>query len=358
MKKSITKICFILVLVSAFCFFPKTFAQSTTTDEATSSATTTPALTQEQVQQELEKYKEDQLYQAQEASQNFEVNFSPANPGANAQVSAQLISYTFDVDRADIAWLLNGKKAGSGKTFSFTVGDIGSRTHIDVLVITADGFTVSKSFDLRIAEVDLLWEAQTFTPPQYRGKALVSSQSPFKITAMPQGFGVSDSKLVYEWTHNGKNLPLISGQGKKTFTFLADDTGPETIGIKVSTLNKSTVAENQVAINIDSPKILFYEDRPLEGPQFQNELGSNFTLSKQELILLTEPFFFSIKDLPGLSYEWRINDKKIDTPQKPNLLNLAVSSGTKGTSIVNLSITNPNNILEAVNKSLQVNFNF
>ncbi len=292
------------------------------------------------------------------SGEDFIVQFAPEHPGPNTQVSAQAISYTFDINRATVAWLVNGKIQATGNTFSFTTGGLGTETDLDVSIITAEEHTLSKSFTFRAGAVDLLWETPTYTPPQYRGKALVSPQASIKVTAIPQGLGVSDSKLVYEWQRNDKNLPDASGQGKKTLTFYSDESGQEVIDVKVSTLDKSATAESQVIIYIIQPEILFYEENPLEGPRYQNELGSNFTLSKEELILRAEPFFFSERGLPGLSYVWQMNDKTIDTPQKPNVLKLAVSSGTKGVSNVKLTLNNQANILEAASRSLQVNFNF
>jgi hypothetical protein len=289
-------------------------------------------------------------------TQNFDVNFSPERPGANTRVSAEFISFTFDVNRSIIAWIINGKVAGSGKTFSFTTGELGSVVNLTVSAITPDKKTLSKSFTFQAAEVDILWETPGYTPPQYRGKALAIAQSFIKLTAIPQGIKTSASKLIYEWKRNGKNFPLLSGAGKKTFSFYGAEVGDEIVELLISTPEGSVVAENSVRIKINEPKILFYEESPLEGPLYQRELGSAFSLNKPELILRAEPYFFSKRALPILSYEWLMNNKKVATPQKPNLLNLAAPSGQKGTSIIALALENIKNVLERANKIIQVNF--
>ena len=115
---------------------------------------------------------------------------------------------------------------------------------------------------------------------------------------------------------------------------------------------------NEIAIRVENPKILFYEDQPLEGPQYQKELGESVSLEKPEFSLRAEPFFFSKRALPILSYEWQMNNQKIETPQKPNLLNLTAPSGQKGTSAVSLALENLQNILERASKTIQINFNF
>jgi len=160
---------------------------------------------------------------------SFFVDFTPQNPGANTQVSAQVTSYNFDVDRSSISWILNGKKAGAGKQFSFTTGNIGSQTVLRVSVTTPDGFSLSQTFYLGAAEVDLLWETPAYVPPVYRGKALAVSQSSVKVAAIPQGFKVSDSSLIYNWNLNGKEMPNLSGKGKNTFNFYTSVAGADVV---------------------------------------------------------------------------------------------------------------------------------
>ncbi|PIQ69647.1 MAG: hypothetical protein COY22_00310 [Candidatus Tagabacteria bacterium CG_4_10_14_0_2_um_filter_40_13] len=284
------------------------------------------------------------------------IKFVPENPGANTTVSAQLISYTFDANRATIAWIIKGKVEGTGKNFSFTTGDIGSETILTVSVITADEKTLSKTFTFRAVEADLLWETSTYAPPQYKGKTLASPQSEIKVTAIPHGMKISDTKLIYEWKLNDKNIPASSGAGKNSLKFYMPETGAETVAVTVSMPDEKTKAVNYMIIKVNEPKILFYEEKPLEGPQYQKELGNAFDLLESELSLRAEPYFFSRKALPILSYEWRMNDKKIETPQKPNVFNLTAPSGQKGTSIINLALENLKNILERASKTIQINF--
>ena len=153
------------------------------------------------------------------------MDFSPENPGANTQVSANITSYTFDVNRSAIAWIINGKVAGSGKNFSFTTGNLGSKTELRVSAITPDEKPLSKYFTFQAAEVDLLWETSSYIPPSYQGKALPPPQASIKVTAVPQGIKTAASRLIYEWRRNDKNLPDSSGQGKNTLNFYSPETG-------------------------------------------------------------------------------------------------------------------------------------
>src|SRR5690606_10591875 len=66
------------------------------------------------------------------------VDFSPAVPGPNQNVKITLSSFATDLNKAAITWSVDGKESlsGTGKTsFSFTTGDIGSKTEIGVIIL-------------------------------------------------------------------------------------------------------------------------------------------------------------------------------------------------------------------------------
>ncbi len=287
----------------------------------------------------------------------FIVEFNPENPGPNVSVTSQAISYTFDINRADIAWFLNGKKSGSGKMFSFRTAAIGSKTTVEVVAITYEGQRLSKSFSFQSAEVDLLWEAATYVPYFYRGKALASNRSAIKVTAFPFGLKSADSKLIYEWTLNDAKQMDQSGPGKKSFNFIASRSGDDIVEINVSTPDAGITGTNKLEIITGQPKISFYEEHPLEGPLYQKELGDALNINKPDFIIRAEPYFFSLKNMLAASYEWTINDKTIPTPQKPNLIRLTIPEKIKGYSTIKLSIQNQKNIFETAEKFLQANLN-
>jgi hypothetical protein len=289
--------------------------------------------------------------------QDFFVEFTPEYPGANTFVSGRVGSYSFDINRAEIAWIVNNKVAAMGKNFSFTTGGLGSETRLDVSVITQSGSTFSKSFNFTAAEVDLLWEASSYTPVQYSGKALPSYQTIIKAVAIPQGMKTPDSNLVYEWKLNDRNLADSSGIGKNVLNFSSSENDENFVEITVSNSDKSITAKNKILIKTRGPQILFYEELPLEGPQYQKELGASLSLQKSELTIIAEPYFFSRNALQSISYEWLMNDKKIETSGKPNLLNLALPAAVKGASLIRFSMSNLLNITETAEKELQINFN-
>lgn len=294
----------------------------------------------------------------QAINEDFFVEFSPETPGPNTSVFANLVSYSFDVNRADISWFLNGqtKLKGTGKkSFSFETGNLGSVTNLVVSVVSSEGIKLTKNFSFRVADVDILWEALNYTPANYKGKSLTTSGSLIRITAIPY-FPESSSRLIYEWQIDYKNLPDVSGMGKNSFVFKsADIYNTNKIGLTVSNYDRSVVAKKSVDIEIMAPKVVFYEESPLEGPKYNRALTGDIQLEQDEIIVRTEPYFFSIKDLEKLSYEWFMNEEKIIPEEFPNVLFLRKGESS-GRSLIDVKVSNPLNVLQYADSSLGINY--
>ncbi len=91
---------------------------------------------------------------------NVDVTMIPENPRANQSVSVSVVSYSTDINAASITWKINGRTMLSGtgkKAFSFTVGSVNNTTTLDIIISTAEGDTIQKSYTIRPVDVDLIW---------------------------------------------------------------------------------------------------------------------------------------------------------------------------------------------------------
>jgi hypothetical protein len=300
------------------------------------------------------------IFNQTQAIDDFFAEFSPENPGPNTTVSAKANSYSFDINRASISWIVNGqtKLKGTGeKNFSFQTGNIGSVTKLSVLITTEKGASFRKDFSFRTADVDILWEALTYTPPGYKGKALPTSESSIRITAVPHfPDSVSPSKLIYNWSVDFKNKPDVSGLGKRIFLLKSVQVFQENkISVRVSNYDRSVTAEKNISIKISQPKIIFYEENPLEGTRYNIALQKDFQLNSDAMNIRAEPFFFSTRNFKNLLYEWTMNNQKIATEEFSNVLSLAKGE-QPGRSVIGLKINNPINIMQFAENSLNINF--
>ncbi|MBI2045995.1 MAG: hypothetical protein HYT28_01055 [Parcubacteria group bacterium] len=271
---------------------------------------------------------------------------NPENPKPFDTVTARVESFRFDVSRSVITWYVNGKKtaSGIGKTqISFSAGGGGKETTVEVVAQSETSGVFNQTLVFRPADVALLWEADTYTPPFYQGKALASSAARIKITAFPEftdssGRAVSPRNLVYQWQVDGSNLPNQSGYGARTITVTGARIYRDTeISVEVSSVDRSIVAQKILIIPSTDPKLVLYENHPLEGVKYSQALSSSFSLSEPEVSIRAEPYFFS--DIGTLDYGWFLNNEPVTVDRNEwNNITLRQESGSAGVSRVSLDV--------------------
>ncbi|MFA5095532.1 MAG: hypothetical protein WC447_02655 [Candidatus Paceibacterota bacterium] len=304
---------------------------------------------------------------AQVQDTDIVLNVSPQYPSPNQNTDATLNSYAINLDKANISWSVNGQEASAGigkKSFSFKVGSAGSSTILSVIINTIDGETISKTLTLTPSGVDILWEApDSYTPPFYRGKALVPSQGTFKVVAIPnlvnQYGKVNINNLSYIWTKDGSAQSNSSGWGKNYFIFQNSylDKG-NVVEVKVSDITGSTNASGKITLSTANPKILFYRNDPLLGVQWETALSDGFKINSDGEIFIVEPYFFSPKNINSsdLVFDWSLNGEKIQTPDPKNILSIKPEAGQSGSALIKVAINNVNTLFQSMTKQISVSF--
>lgn len=242
------------------------------------------------------------------------VNFimTPKTPGANERVLVRMESYAVNLNTANIAWYINKVKAEEGialKEQTITTGNFGEKTIIDIIIFTAQGDRLEKKLIIAPAEVDLLWEAQTYTPPFYKGKALASYKSLVRVTAIPRfNTLTSDPKqYYYKWTYS-QNLGAGEALGKNSIVIPMGYANAQLPVMVNVTLGDWSGVKN-IAIPGSEAKVVLYQQAPLLGIQFNNAWTGDISTSESEFVAYAAPYFFSLDDLTNnrLVYRWEVN---------------------------------------------------
>lgn len=299
---------------------------------------------------------------AQTPSQT-EFFITPLHPGPNEQVTVRVENFAFDLNNLELVWSVDGKveKRGMGeRQFQFTTKQLGS---VSTIKVSSNSFT--KTAEIRPTGLELFWQANTYTPPFYKGKALYSTQSTVQFIAMPSFVG-SDGKnidpktLSYKWSRNNSVLSNQSGYGKN---FLSTSSGvlakPFVIAVEVTNADGSLKSESAVELRGVQPQVLLYENHPLYGIMYNKALPSQFDLGDKEVSLASAPYFFGVdrKDAPALSYKWKMNGQITPNQEKPNSLVLRRPEGSVGgTAIISLAIENIEKMLQFANYSTTIKF--
>jgi len=295
----------------------------------------------------------------------LEVTTLPRNPGPSEMIQVSLQSYLSDLDKATITWSLNGKvvKRGIGeKVLSFENGPSGKTTRLSISIITNTGETITKELSWNPVGLTILWEADTYTPPFYRGKALLSPQASVRAVAIPDNTGgksaLSAGNLVYIWEKDGTIVSEASGYGKNSFAFRAPKPYEDTnVKVRASSLNNSINSETKIALTLTNPFILFYEKHPLLGVWYNRPFGTDINLNKKEISISAEPYFFSNEassEIATLKYDWEVNSNSVQN--YGHTITLRNDTGAKGNSSVSLSMYGIRQTFQSAGQSLLVHF--
>ncbi|MEK7390640.1 MAG: hypothetical protein AAB635_00705 [Patescibacteria group bacterium] len=286
----------------------------------------------------------------------------PQFPGPFETVTVDVEDFSRDLNKVDISWSVNGKieQRGVGlKRLRLNTGALGTVTNISINM----GGDI-QSLTVRPATVDVLWQADTYTPPFYRGKAIHSNQDPITVVAEPffinsQGVRLDPEKLIYRWTRNGKLNDLASGYGKKTFRIVPSILmKPIDVEVEVSSVDGIFHSVSSINIPDSKTEVLLYENHPLYGIVFERALNAKESpITNHEIRIIGVPFFFSNqqKNLGQLVYDWKLNNASVNQPGNEVIFRKPEGGG-EGRSLVSLGIKNPERFAQSSSASLHVQF--
>lgn len=284
-------------------------------------------------------------------------------PEPNQSVTVTARSFSFDSDVTFLSWTYNGKNVASGKgvtSYSFNTGSAGSLHRVSVTA-SAKGTTFSDTLTFRVSDVLLAWEAQTYTPPGYRGRALPTSGALVRVHAFPEIFvsaaqTVNPDNLIYQWGLDDTDARDQSGRGEKSFSFrVANGKGvTHRVSVIVTSEDKSTAAFAKVDVRVEDPQILFYEDKTLEGPRYERAQAQFSVAGGEEIRLRAEPFFFLAGSIDALRYQWRVDSQSIQDVSKPRQFLFRTEQGSTGTHYATLDIEHPSQLFQRGSGSVSI----
>ncbi len=289
----------------------------------------------------------------------------PKNPTSFANTTIRLENFAINLDAADIEWFVNGKSVTRGigkKEFTVRTGAVGIATTVRVLVRAQEGGTIEKIITLNPSDIDLLWQADTYTPVFYKGKALSASESLVTILANPtiksRGVSLSPKNLLYRWKVDEKAILTQSGFGKNTLVFQKELLREESIvEVEISTSDGAISTQKSLVLRDFNPEIHFYDEDPLQGTNYSRSLENNVQLTSSEGTVRAEPYFISGKSYNDKSFEriWKINNRPVLTDSKrPLLLTVRNERNTNGTAQISLSLAHTTKLLQNAQKSFSV----
>lgn len=246
------------------------------------------------------------------------LSLSPKVVRVNDVITATIETSLFPLETSTVIWSVDGKTLTQGigtHEIAFTVKD--TKPHMLKAHITEKtGIAHDVTTSVQASRVDIVWEAETLTPPWYRGRALPTLQS----TIRAEVFAPSHNRdtLIYTWTADGKVLPSASGQGKYgaryTFPMFVSTV---LLGVRVENSDGEYVGETSVRITSRDPIVHLYELKPLLGPWFNTTVRAT-TLTENAPIVFAYPYYMSARTLADSALSYTLSTSGThDTTEQP-----------------------------------------
>jgi hypothetical protein len=274
----------------------------------------------------------------------------PSTPSAGDSVHFTVEGSVFDLPKDTITWSVNGKTLASGVGATSADATVDSKgDSLDVIVSVTDPVWGAAGNELVIVplQVDILYDAPTYVPPFYRGRALPSAGGSMHLEALARlsagGAMIPNSSITYTWSRNGTVLGSFSGLGKSKISIDSPAMyGTDTISVRASANDDTLSASASIVIPNTPLTLELYEDHPLFGITYFNALPDAIP-APSEMTVAAIPYFATITGLydATLQYSWLLNDSPLAaSSSKQNEVTL---DSTQGSAKLHLDITSLNN---------------
>jgi hypothetical protein len=308
-----------------------------------------------------------QISNPSDSSNTLSTTITPEFPRPNEFVTISIENYGTDLNAATIRWSLNGKVVLEGvgkKKFSFDVGSIGTPSKVTVTVSPLNGAPFQNDIFISPTSVNLIWEANTYTPPFYKGKALFSGQSSVTIAAVPELGGsqslIPPDSLIYNWVLNEKTLYGESGYGKKGLKFSGNYWGrDDVVTLNVSSIDGSINSQNTLTLKPVNPFVLIYEDNPLLGVLYNHAVFGTFSLTKgSEVSFFAAPFNFKNNAISNgkTKFSWQMNGRDVSGQSNGNTVTFRNDAGGNGASSLGVRVSQENEDFQNASAGFSLNF--
>lgn len=214
---------------------------------------------------------------------------------------------------------------------------------------------------ITINSFELIWSTDAYTPYEYQGRALASQGSEVTVEAIVSAVNGNPDSLKYSWFLDNIFQRTKSGYGENSFHFyvLQYSGAHHIIKLQIFNEDRSVFEEKTIKIPVVEPEVIVY---PSNGNGHFSDQSSktSFVLAEKEFSFIAKPFFFSVKELTGLSFEWRFPGQEpiISSDYDANVLALTIS-GKEGFEEVlennfRISVTNKADPRQKVSQRIKI----
>ena len=240
------------------------------------------------------------------------------------------------------------------KTFYITIISV-------LLTIPAIVLSAVDSQTVAINKFELIWSADTYTPYNYQGRNLPVAGSKITVDAVVTASGGNAKDLKYSWFLEDFFQQNKSGYGKNSFYFYAQQSpgAYHTVRLQIFNEDRTIFEEKTIQIPMVSPEIVFYSSSG--NSHFSNQASTtSIVFADKNFSFVAKPYFFSIKKLTDLVFEWTLSGTKpvISSDYNASVFNLTISGKTSNEileSSLLVNVKNPKDDRQKAFGSMKIN---
>ena len=299
--------------------------------------------------------------------ETLNITITPQIPAPGELVKATVrTSFFSNLQKSNITWTVDGRvqKSGFGETtFEFRAPKAGERSTITASVEGLPGQTLTSNLSITPSDLDLVYEANTYTPPFYRGRSIFTANSTVTVAAIANlvegQTTLPKSRIIYTWEKDGERLPDQSGVGRDSIQ-LNTSIVPRSFYVTVTaeSLNSNLKAKKRILIRPSDPTVVLYENNPIYGSVFEKALTGSFNFDREEVSITAIPYFFNISDRDSsqIKYSWFENGRSIGNETFGSFINyLNPGKQKSGTSNLSVRVDHLTSVLQSGNSSFRIN---
>ncbi len=204
----------------------------------------------------------------------------------------------------------------------------------------------------------LIWSANSYTPPEYKGKALPTQGSRIKVVASPLKSGVNPERMTYLWLLDNEEQGTANGRGKDYFTFAVEKPASARyqIIVKIMDENENLIERLSLSIKIQNPEILILNGEKNYLPRILS------AKTGEELRLVGAPLFFNVKSPAELDFSWEENNRIFSSalqtnPQEINIKISGEKTSKKTTKTIFAKVSKKTDDFERTRREINLEIN-
>lgn len=262
--------------------------------------------------------------QSLELDQGLKLISEPQFPGPHSKIKIRLDDYSLDTLGSKITWYRNNveiPETKDARVIDIETRGLGTKDTITVKLARPDvAATLSAGLTLNPISVDVILEADSYTPYFYLGKPLPSRGSTVRAIAfVHDGSSTNESAYTYKWTLENTVIDGGALKGKRAITFEYPQYVNTGLLLDVYDASGTHVARyNKILVDY-VPEILLYEQSPLRGLS-RRDIGTNYFATANNANILAEPYYLKTTSLSSMSYTWKSNGILLTATDQKNSL--------------------------------------